>query len=1265
MASLAVLQAELVPMRTLNADLKRKNAGLTEKNAELTEKNAGLTEENAVMGNAKAQLAEANSALNQGAVVNELRALRSENDDLRASFSANKAALAAAAAKSADLAAENAGHQRKYAGVRKRETEVECDEDRIGEIISMRDSAVAQLKAVSAENRDLREFLVVAAPQLEANDALRELARALQLEVSKGKGALRGETERRRAEVAAAKAGVTGAKQDMMNAMENVLEADVAQATCPMIDPRWTDKDGDEEQQSPLDECTINFYIMVIKLSSTLSPSDVNKSIVVVTEWLLAESSGWLRLVPNWKERLLSPTELRNTRTDQNGVGRIDAGLHIGRASELVTAWSDGTSKEGEELLNVIVSVRPTVGSAVCKHVCVNGVDILRSKTAKTAAKAKAAAFVQSRALVQQLVDRCVLERGRRTRRLRGMTQSDWRSLDDSQFDEKADLCDPRRITGARIRLGGSDHCPTAQAALRKFAKIVKTEQSMVDWMGAKWAALPAAQKAEWLDMDFIGCQMHLRCIWFNGGYLAVEKELQQLESMKAALAEIKQLGVRCVDGDTSSGQRGILSYFGNTTKSHHLSIGRLFKQTVAEQSGKGCVYEHHPHKNVGNTDLGQRFDAKAEQAFENAARIQKIGEFFDQERYGAETENNFDKSVQLYIESDCLQTASDLYALVFATVLAVHRTAVGKGGMEAVQMPDGLVKQGLPQALECLDPVQSYEMFEEVQQWAMRVEQNPVLALSRDTWKGCYTTPLFRNWGAYHEWLHSKGHGRNAAGAQTEDTYWQLCRDTLLDGLEGYKSQDFRDGEGGEPYNLMLKLITVFCGAARKAAERDNNDYGWFAIIRAARQGDHGAKRKLVRLRKHGRGSLSVSPNEGFFGVYDGRMRQAMQMRIDALGGQSMVRWNDTFGERSSLAKLRPAVQKFVWLCMRKVVKQGRKQATTDIAVQKERATKRARKVKKARVVAGINKQKIELSRCAIAFNIEIETRAGMVKLLADPAISQDEKTKAMKQVVLALVEGQGFKQGACQASCSNGKPRQPCHLECTAQIPRKALDSYAAGGHMREHVLELLRKWEANEIPRKGAPSIPLEIAARGFGSITLGQASKLAKERQLVRQQMTEKWLADALANPEKYSPFIMIDKCAQMRDEKLLQKKIEVRWLMEATEEGQTTTFLHCFEGTVIEVRQYGKGRQKELGLDFGKRVPIALVRMDPIFKWPDVYIPLDLELYAKEDKHYGWNVLTDEYVRAFERVVSVLSDDESGVSDSDDSDDDSDAQSGGG
>ena len=37
----------------------------------------------------------------------------------------------------------------------------------------------------------------------------------------------------------------------------------------------------------------------------------------------------------------------------------------------------------------------------------------------------------------------------------------------------------------------------------------------------------------------------------------------------------------------------------------------------------------------------------------------------------------------------------------------------------------------------------------------------------------------------------------------------------------------------------------------AREAAARDNNDYGWFAIIRAAREGDAGAKQKLQYLRK------------------------------------------------------------------------------------------------------------------------------------------------------------------------------------------------------------------------------------------------------------------------------------------------------------------------------------------------------------------------------------------------------------------------------
>ena len=216
-----------------------------------------------------------------------------------------------------------------------------------------------------------------------------------------------------------------------------------------------------------------------------------------------------------------------------------------------------------------------------------------------------------------------------------------------------------------------------------------------------------------------------------------------------------------------------------------------------------------------------------------------------------------------------------------------------------------------------------------------------------------------------------------------------------------------------------------------------------------------------------------------------------------------------------------------------------------------------------------------------------------------------------------------------------------------------------------MREHVLELLRRWEAGEIPRRRAPEIPVEVAERGFGGVSLGQWTQLAKERADRRRRMYERWMADATSNPERLSPFIMIDKAAQMRDSTLVGRKLEVRWLMEAEGEGEgegQSTFVHCFEGTVRKVVPYGAGRKKALGLDFGARVPVALVEWDPEFDWPPAYVPLDLELYAKEDRHYGWNVLADEYTRAWGQTAPAGSGsaDDAGsgdeVTDSDSTDD---------
>ena len=171
-ASLAALQAELVPMSALNADLKRKNAE--------------LAEENAAMGHAKAQLAEANSALaaantelSSQAVVRELQAMRSQNVDLRQSWSKNAAELAAAKKASAALEVQVRGWVRGLSGVRKRETAVEGQEDRIGDLEHARTAAVQQLKASQWELTDLRKFCTTAKKQLQRVNSLSDANAAL------------------------------------------------------------------------------------------------------------------------------------------------------------------------------------------------------------------------------------------------------------------------------------------------------------------------------------------------------------------------------------------------------------------------------------------------------------------------------------------------------------------------------------------------------------------------------------------------------------------------------------------------------------------------------------------------------------------------------------------------------------------------------------------------------------------------------------------------------------------------------------------------------------------------------------------------------------------------------------------------------------------------------------------------------------------------------------------------------------------------------
>jgi hypothetical protein len=98
---------------------------------------------------------------------------------------------------------------------------------------------------------------------------------------------------------------------------------------------------------------------------------------------------------------------------------------------------------------------------------------------------------------------------------------------------------------------------------------------------------------------------------------------------------------------------------------------------------------------------------------------------------------------------------------------------------------------------------------------------------------------------------------------------------------------------------------------------------------------------------------------------------------------------------------------------------------------------------------------------------------------------------------------------------------------------------------------------------------------------------------------------------------YSAFIKIDDAAQdlKADPDALVGNIIWRCAGRCRMRRQNRTCT-IFEGTVLKVVQYAKGRKKALDLDFGARPPIALVRWDQEFNWRGCYVPLDIKMYCE-------------------------------------------------
>ena len=191
---------------------------------------------------------------------------------------------------------------------------------------------------------------------------------------------------------------------------------------------------------------------------------------------------------------------------------------------------------------------------------------------------------------------------------------------------------------------------------------------------------------------------------------------------------------------------------------------------------------------------------------------------------------------------------------------------------------------------------------------------------------------------------------------------------------------------------------------------------------------------------------------------------------------------------------------------------------------------------------------------------------------------------------------------------------------------------------GHMMEHVKKMLAIVKSGVIKRPSAPLIP-EMEIRPHGDIALGSRTEEGNAMTEKRHRLWEKFMVPAQEDPEKYSRWVTLPK----QDGTLEGSKIEVRIMLDAQNadgslkedgDGKQVTFLHCFEGTVEEVRTNKKSNTHKFGGETSKWA-IAKIKWDVEFLQfcEHSYHALNPELYAKENKNGGWNVPNEEYLLA--------------------------------
>ena len=189
-----------------------------------------------------------------------------------------------------------------------------------------------------------------------------------------------------------------------------------------------------------------------------------------------------------------------------------------------------------------------------------------------------------------------------------------------------------------------------------------------------------------------------------------------------------------------------------------------------------------------------------------------------------------------------------------------------------------------------------------------------------------------------------------------------------------------------------------------------------------------------------------------------------------------------------------------------------------------------------------------------------------------------------------------------------------------------------------MMRHVTIMLKLVADGVIVKPRAPSIP-EMQDRPRAGDVTGDNTILVDKMTQLRQEKWRQYMAAAEHNPEKYSKVVSIPA----QDQGLVGKKIEV-WMQMEEEvhvegpDGEAYTvnkYLHCFEGTIVEVHEQSAACKSRTVSKVRSKWAIVKVEWDVEFlHWRKFgYQALNPDLYAREESAGGWNILSEEYTLA--------------------------------